>query len=206
VLLERTGWIEIKRGGGRKRSNHYVLKYPDKALTGFNPENPVSRGKKTLSAVAQNPATTVADKKRLTAKRTRRNAFSVSPGERECSRALAVVPRAPVAYAGAREKFDALVAIWKRPHGDEDVEAGWRGFVAQCRQGDPDEIAAAILASGHRWVAAYQHKPEMLKPLWRWLSEGTWKNQPPSPKPKRNAGKASLANIALAVSREEDQS
>ena len=82
ALLEQAGWITIRSGGGRKRSNHYVLKYPDTALAGFNSENPVSGDTKTLSAVTQNPATKVADKKSLKAKRTGRNAFSVSPGER----------------------------------------------------------------------------------------------------------------------------
>jgi hypothetical protein len=76
----------------------------------------------------------------------------------------------------------------------------WPHLVKACCscQEYPDEIAATILASARRWVAAYAHKPEMLKPLWKWLSSGAWKNMPPSPAPKRNAGKASLAAIAKA--------
>lgn len=111
-------------------------------------------------------------------------------------------------FAAWDAPFATLVAIWKRPHGDEDEDAAWRAFVSACIscQRDPDDIANDIIASARRWVAAYRHKPEMLKPLWKWLGNGTWKNQPPSPKPKRNAGKVSLANVALAISREEDQS
>jgi len=115
--------------------------------------------------------------------------------ERERSRALAVIPGAPAPSGGARrkEKFEALVAIWQRGHGDEDRVAAWKAFVAEC--GQSDEIADEILASGHRWVAAYQHEPNMLKPLWKWLALGTWKNLPPPPKPKRgnSGGKVSAA-------------
>jgi hypothetical protein len=206
--LERAGWIAIRSGGGRKRSNHYVLKYPDKAATGFNPVNPDSGDTQTLTAVTQNPATTVADKKSLKAKRTGRNAFSVSPGERESgSRSLTVSPGA-LAVGGAPKglktevtgwfaAFATLVAMWKRPHGDEDEEAAWKAFVAICNPHITADIADEIVASARRWVAAYQHKPEMLKPLWKWLSNGAWKNQPPPPKPKRNSCKVPIGQRML---------
>ena len=44
---EQAGWIRIESGGGRERSNHYALKYPDKAASGFNPPiNPDTRDNK----------------------------------------------------------------------------------------------------------------------------------------------------------------
>jgi hypothetical protein len=225
ALLQQAGWIAIIRsGGGWRRSNHYVLKYPDTALSGFDPENPDravsgfnpanpdSGDNETLTAVTISTANRVADKKRLTAKRTAvADAQASATGERE--RELALADPGALAEGGAREGlkdcFAELFSIWKRPpHGDEHEAAAWAAFVAGCSKGDdPDEIADAILASGRRWVAAYQHEPNMLKPLWKWLSLNTWKHQPDKgPKPKRNAGKVSLANVALAISREEDQS
>jgi hypothetical protein len=144
------------------------------------------------------------------------DAQASATGERESELALADpgalaeggAPTMKTDFAAWDAPFATLVAIWKRPHGDEDEDAAWRAFVSACIscQRDPDDIANDIIASARRWVAAYRHKPEMLKPLWKWLSNGTWKNQPPSPKAKRNAGKVSLANVALAISREEDQS
>jgi hypothetical protein len=191
VLLERAGWIEIRRGGGRKRSNHYVLKYSDKALTGFNPENLVSGGKRTLSAVAQNAATTVADKKRLTAKRTRRNAFSVSPGERERSHSLAVSPDAPAPSGGApNERFELLLSIWDRPYGN-DRAAAWAAFIAIYTPAIDDEI----IASACRWVAA--RPSEKLQKLETWLGNGAWKNLPPHKQPRGKSGKVSLADVML---------
>jgi hypothetical protein len=91
--------------------------------------------------------------------------------------------------------FAELLSIWKRPHGDEDEDAAWPVFVIACCscQRDPDDLATEIIASARRWVAAYQHKSDKLKPLWTWLSLNTWKNQPPPPKPTRNGGKVSLA-------------
>jgi len=107
----------------------------------------------------------------------------------------------------ARDNFGALLTIWKRPPwGDEDEAAAWVAYVEICRE-DPD-IADEIVASARRWVAAYQHKPDMLKPLEKWLSKGTWKNLPPQRKQPRNAGKVSLSDIALAITRDDgsDQS
>jgi hypothetical protein len=130
------------------------------------------------------------------------DAKASSKRERERSHALADTPGAPAPYGGARKKFDALISIWRRPYGDEDEATAWRGFVAQCRAGDPDQIADAILASGHRWVAAYQHKPDMLKPLWNWLTVGAWKNLPPQKQRRGNAGRVSLFNIAIESTRE----
>jgi hypothetical protein len=155
ALLEQAGWIEIRSGGGRKRSNHYVLKYPDKVLSGFNSENPVSGDRKTLSAVAQNTATKVADKKSLKAKRTVAGATTPATGERERELALAVIPGALAPDGGApkglKDRFAVLLAIWKRPWGKEDEAAAWEAFVEECRAGaDADEI----IASARRWVAA----------------------------------------------------
>ena len=117
-----------------------------------------------------------------------------STGERERSRSLAVIPGAPApdggALEGLKQVFAELFSIWKRGHGDEDEAAAWKAFVAECSKGDddPNEVAAAILASGHRWFAAYRDRdePGMLKPLWKWLSLNTWKHQPDK---KQKSGK-----------------
>jgi len=127
------------------------------------------------------------------------DAKASSNGEREeRSLALAGTPGALAPNGGApKEKFKALLSIWKRPpHGDEDEAAGWQAFVVECSKGDPNEIGDEIVASGHRWVAAYRDEPNMLKPLWKWLALGTWKHQPDKRQPKRNAGKVSLAGMA----------
>ena len=116
-------------------------------------------------------------------------------GERERSHSLADIPGAPAPDGGAREReviardiFGTLLSIWDRgPHGPEDEPAAWQAFVAECCKDDPDdpnEAGAAILASAYRWLDAYREQPNMLKPLWKWLSLGTWKH-PPDEKRKR---------------------
>ena len=217
TLLEHAGWIAMQRGGrGQGQRNQYILTYPDTAQSGFYPDTAQSGlddvtltqlcQASTLPKRALYPDTTVAVKKRTTKKERRAaDAATSAAGERE--RELALADPGALAVGGAREdKFAELLSIWKRhPHGPEDEAAAWKAFVAECSKGDPDEISDAILASGHRWVAAYQHEPNMLKPLWKWLAHGIWKHHPDKKQPKRNAGKVSLVNIALAVSRDEGE-
>ncbi|MGY3347732.1 MULTISPECIES: hypothetical protein [unclassified Bradyrhizobium] len=197
ALLERVGWISISSGGGRKRSNHYILKYPDAVLSGFSAENPDRGDNKTLTAATKNPATKVADKKRLTANRTAvAGATTPATGERERSPSLAVIPGALVPDGGARETFEVLLTIWRRPYG-ESRAAAWQSFVEIYTP----EIRDQLIASARRWVAA--RPPDKLQPLEKWLRNGAWKNQPPSRKWQGNSGKPSLFGMTLAMTRDD---
>ncbi|MET4016055.1 helix-turn-helix domain-containing protein [Bradyrhizobium sp. S3.2.12] len=129
---------------------------------------------------------------------------AVPKGERERSRSLACIPGAPAPVGGAREegkeavdrlvvdRFAELLAIWRRPWGEDDA-AAHRALAVACREADPDDIIAAARA----WVSAVE--PRFLKPLATWLTNGLWQNQPPQRKPTRNGGKVSLSALALEI-------
>ena len=125
-------------------------------------------------------------------------AGATTPATGESERELTLAePRAPSPDGGAlKDKFGLLLSIYKRPYGDDEV-AAWRAFVQACGN-DPD-IADDILDSARRWIAA--RPPEKLQKLETWITQGAWKNSPPQKQP-RGSGKVSLANIALAISRE----
>jgi hypothetical protein len=197
AALQRSGWLGIQSGGGRNRSNSYVLKYPD-TLTGFEHQNPVTSDKTTLSSMTKNTATKVADKKQLTAKRTVVADTNVSAtGERESgSRSLTVSPGAPAPDGGARETIETLLTIWRRPYG-ENRAAAWQAFVEIYTP----EIGDELIASARRWVAA--RPPDILQPLEKWLRNGAWKNQPPSRTRQGNSSKPSLFGMTLAMTRDD---
>ena len=197
AALRRAGWIAIRRGGGRERCNEYVLRYPDRAVSGFKPLNPDSGDNETLTERVVNPDNRW-QTKRGTAKRTGAGAHTPAPRERERSRSLAV-PGALAPVGGALEQgkvavdhFPELLAIWQRPWG-EDEPAAHRAFAEASRAADPDDIVAAARA----WVATVE--PRFLKPLAAWLAKGLWQNQPPQRKPTRNGGKVSWSQQAFEI-------
>jgi hypothetical protein len=210
VLLERAGWIAIRRIRGPGRHNEYFLVYPDRAVAGLgaglDPALPChSSVSVTLPKHPLRPATTVAGQDKRQAKRQGAGAKTPAPRERERRElALAVIPGAlaPVSSAPkegkevAVDRFSDLLAVWQRPWGENEAAARV-AFAKACREADPD----AIIASARAWVAA-KEPDRHLQPLEKWLARGAWKNQPPSPKQKRNGGKVSLSNIALAISRD----
>jgi len=204
LLLEQAGWIAIIRsGGGYKRSNHYVLKYPDRTVSGFNrenpdrtasgfkTENPDSGDTETLTGVTISTATTVADKKSLSAKRTVVGAKAPTTGEREHSHSLADTPGAPApdggALEGLKKHFDALWADWSShrnfPDTDGDEAAGWKAYVAIVPgEVSPDEIDSR--AQAH--IAGVKANGLKVGDLWKWLNRNNWRKEPaPLPKPKR---------------------
>jgi hypothetical protein len=200
AALRRAGWLAIRRGGGRQRSNEYTLKYPDTALSGFKPLNPDSGDNETLTERVINPDNRWQTKSG-TAKRTGAGAKTPAPrGERERELTLAC-PLGALAVGGAPEKqevivdrFTDLLAVWQRPWGEDDEPAAHRAFAEACREADPDDI----IASARRWVAAAD-EPRFLKPLTKWLAKGLWQKQPPSRAPQRNGGKVSLSRLALEI-------
>lgn len=126
-------------------------------------------------------------------------------GERERSRALAVIPAgAPAPVDGAPDgkkavdrlavnRFRELLAIWQRPWG-EDETAAHRAFVIACREAEPE----AIIAASRAWVASADD-PRFLKPLATWLAKGLWQKPPPQRRSMRNGGKVSLSALALEI-------
>jgi hypothetical protein len=205
-LLERIGWLVVERTTGR--ANHFVLQTPANSMAEVTPANsmaevdpgPLPNSTPTPAKIGADPCQQVADRTARTAKRTVAVAKATATRERERSRALADPHGALRLEAGApKDVFAALLSIYKRPpHGDEDEAAGWKAFVVECSKGVPDEIAAAILASGHLWVAAYRDEPNMLKPLWKWLAKGIWKHQPDKKQPKRGQREPSLGEQIIA--------
>jgi Helix-turn-helix domain len=132
------------------------------------------------------------------------DAKEASPvGERESELALAVPAGALAPVGGAPEeknkaliedRFAELLAIWQRPWGEDDEDAAHRAFASACREADPGDI----IASARSWVAVADD-PRFLKPLTKWLAKDLWRNQPPSPRQKRNGGKVSLSRLALEI-------
>jgi Helix-turn-helix domain len=200
-LVER-GHLKIDAGkaGRGSHTNRYFMVNKTSADGGLETGFQTSAGESQTSAGGVDSIKTLL-----------REAKASRERERERSLALAVIPQgAPAPDGGALSKLQAclarLLAIWQRGHGVEDEAAAWKALLTACSEGDdPVEIAAAILASGHRWFAAYQKRdePDMLKPLWKWISLNQWKNPPPQRKPQRNGGKVSLRNIARAQTRED---
>jgi hypothetical protein len=208
-LLAQRGHLKIDPGkAGRGHSNQYFIVLQKGAAAHLKPAPKpapaqVFRSSRKPASVALKPAP--AQENYLEPSMGTLPAFPI--GERERSLAFACPAGAPAPIVGAPEegkeavdRFSELLAIWKRPHGDEDEAAAWTAFVVICRE-DP-EIADEIIASARRWVTAKAQEPEFLKPLEKWLARGAWKNLPPSPKPKRNGGKVALSPIGLEISRQ----
>jgi hypothetical protein len=216
AALRRAGWITIRRGGGRERSNEYTLTYPDTALSGFKSLNSDRARQETLTERVINPDNRW-QTKRGTAKRTGAGAHTPAPRERENgSLALTVIPGAPAPVGGAPEEknkqevviapdvaFLVLWMLWSsvRPHPDTDKDKtdARLAFAVVGRDADPDEI---IAAARERIAAAKADNPRFLPKLAIWLSNNNWRKEPPQRKPTRNGGKVSLSRLAIEESRD----
>jgi len=93
------------------------------------------------------------------------------------------------------EKIDAkidaawreLSAIYQRPWPEtpREVSVTHHLFVKLTREGaDPE----AIITNARAWVGAFAEKPDMLKPLWKWLHG--WEIPPPAKKKRQSASPA----------------
>ncbi|WOH60934.1 helix-turn-helix domain-containing protein [Bradyrhizobium sp. BWC-3-1] len=209
--LAQRGHLKIEHGkaGRGGHSNRYFMVKKTSADEGL--ETSTDGGLQTSPQTSAGDPQTSAGGGDLLKNHLTGEAQEASPvrGRESGSLALTGPASAPAPVGGALEAketvdrlpgiFSELLAIWQRPHGDEDETAAWEAFAATCSEGDPEQIAVAIIASGHRWVAAYQNEPNMLKPLWKWIRLNTWKHQPRKKQPQRNGNKVSLSALALEI-------
>jgi hypothetical protein len=212
-LLERAGWIAIKRASGRP--NQYVLLTPDRTMAGVGALTPVRGDRATPAKNGPDPCHTVADNKRTsesTSEQKMRGATKVAPSHLERERdvvalagslggaAGAVAPQAadepkPVNAPLTGEilppddvnTLAALLAIWNRGHAADRAPAAQQrvreAWERACRVAEP-----ATILDGARKTVAAADAPRFLPKLDEWLDARGWAHPPPPKRRPRRAG------------------
>jgi biotin operon repressor len=204
--LRERGHLSVEQGrAGRGHSNQYRMSKPGRKPESAQVLRPSRKG--PPADLSQADKRSAGDAKRSVAADLNHlepsmGTHTASPkGERERSLALAVIPCAPVPDGGAQEglkaRFVGLYRLWfsNSHYPDSDDEAAaWKLYFGICC--DDPGLTDEIDTAAPKFIAAVKAKGFNLPKLVKWLSRDNWRKEPPPQKPKRNAGKVSLAAIA----------
>lgn len=204
------GAIAIIRKGEGKRPTEYALNFDLKVpINGTSNNNGDDFVEVPINGTSEVPKSgTATDARGLTNWDQTLSLSGLLPERERVIRADAREPwpargqEAALGQQEASQAFEALMGIYKRPHGDNVPEAQ-KAFLAVLAHGhDPD----AILSAASAWVAGVD-APRFLPKLERWLTDGLWLNEPPGRKAKahgkvnghshRRGGKVDVVRAAL---------
>jgi hypothetical protein len=181
AALERSGWLGVRRSGGRGHANSFHLMTPETLTqeSGFTARNPDSGVRETL--------TQESPQQRSNSERGRGGA--PRPATRGGTRTGV---GKELVLAGAAVGFEDLRAAWPRPWADDEA-ADRRAFEQAQRHASVENILAGAVP----WVAAMEAR--YLPALAKWLAVKGWEKPPPKkPKAKpRGNGKVDLFKLTL---------
>jgi hypothetical protein len=195
-LIER-GVIQIARQGSGTRAAEYELCFDivavEETSTAIHDDNPLAVEETSTSEVEETSTAKDAS--------GRGNLYQppissrVLPGKRE-SVQYPPPARRQEAARGGKKAFDALLALYRRPHG-EDVPAASQAYLDALAAGHGHDT---VLAGASAWVGAVEAR--YLPKLERFLRDGLFLNGPPTGSKAANGhsrrrGKVDVVRAAL---------